>query len=204
MTSSYTGSSITRTVTMTRTHTMTMTSTVSETETSTQTTTEVPTTTQGAAAKITVTMSVTVPSNEAQSYVQDSRVSKAYKKVMEKVTGLSSDMVDVELEHSQPTKDGNLTVTYTLTIPYEDQGNGLVAAVPLKDVQDKLAGLDLESLNAMLDEQVAAATGSGKYTQEVERLREDQTSVVNGAVIHFSFATSMLVYFAAVYLKAIS
>ena len=162
-----------------------------ETTEAVETTTELVETTQGAAAKITVTMGVKVPRN-AQDYVEDSRVTGAYKELMEHVTGLDPDMIEVELKHEKASMDGNLTVTYVLTIPYEDQGDGLMPVVPVKSVEDKLAQLDLKTLNEMLDKEIDEATASGEYAQEIEGVQEDQTSLISGGPSSRYFATPLI------------
>ena len=72
--------------------------------------------------------------------MEDPRVLAAYEALMVDITGLDSEMISVAFQYPQPAQEsGNVTVTYTITIPYEDQGSGLKPTVPIDSVQSKLS-----------------------------------------------------------------
>eukprot|EP00437_Effrenium_voratum_P019718 CAMPEP_0181455210 /NCGR_PEP_ID=MMETSP1110-20121109/30641_1 /TAXON_ID=174948 /ORGANISM="Symbiodinium sp., Strain CCMP421" /LENGTH=212 /DNA_ID=CAMNT_0023579589 /DNA_START=502 /DNA_END=1141 /DNA_ORIENTATION=+ len=167
--------------------------TITETATSITATTLAPTTTQGPAAVIKMVLDVTVTGN-SQDYLVDSRVEQAYKDVMVDITELDPSMIDVDLAADQ---GDNITVTYAITMPYEDNGDGLVPTVPLDSVEAKLAAVSAASFNEMLDAKITAATGEGTYGQEIIKLEEkDPTNVVSGVTSAFSLARILVLYVA--------
>ena len=179
-TTSHTDTMTTTTVT-TATQTYTG-STVTHTHTNTVTMTTEPESTssvEGAAAKVTVTMAVKVEEN-AEGYMEDSRVQKAYKDLMVEITGLDAEMIDVQMA-PDPAEEGEITVTYLLTVPYEDKGNGLEPVVSITSLQSKLAQLNMAGLNEMLDQKMEAA-GVTNFGQEVQRVDDDQTTAVDGVM----------------------
>lgn len=170
VTNTYTGS------TLTTSQTDTVTASMTSTMTPIATTREMDATTWGGpAAKITVTMAVRVDEN-AEGYIQDPKVKEAYKELMVEVTGLDAGLIYVEMD---PVEGDEISVIYVVTIPYEETENGPEPIIPVSTVQQKLAQLNMESMNKMLDEKMEAAGVS--YGQEVQKVDDDQTTAVNGA-----------------------
>eukprot|EP00434_Breviolum_minutum_P025922 symbB.v1.2.022917.t1/scaffold2055.1/size90941/3 len=170
VTNTYTGS------TLTTSQTDTVTASMTSTMTPIATTREMDATTWGGpAAKITVTMAVRVDEN-AEGYIQDPKVKEAYKELMVEVTGLDAGLIYVEMA---PVEGDEISVIYVVTIPYEETENGPEPIIPVSTVQQKLAQLNMESMNKMLDEKMEAAGVS--YGQEVQKVDDDQTTAVNGA-----------------------
>jgi len=139
---------------------------------------------QGAAAKVTVRMAVKVEKVEEnakgyEGYMEDPRVKQAYLDLMTEVTGLDAEMIDVEM--APTAQEGEITVTYLLTIPYEDKGNGLEPVVSIDSLQSKLHQLNMAGLNEMLDQKMDAA-GVTDFSQEVQRVDDDQTTAVDRAL----------------------
>ena len=72
--------------------------------------------------------------------MEDARVLAAYKALMVEITELDASMISVSMTYPQPAQEeGELTVRYTITIPYEDHGEGLQPTVPIGSVQSKLS-----------------------------------------------------------------
>lgn len=178
-----TATTVTETVTgstVTHTQTTLTTSMTTITETEPVATTSA----QGAAAKVTVRMAVKVEKVEEnakgyEGYMEDPRVKQAYLDLMTEVTGLDAEMIDVEM--APTAQEGEITVTYLLTIPYEDKGNGLEPVVSIDSLQSKLHQLNMAGLNEMLDQKMDAA-GVTDFSQEVQRVDDDQTTAVDRAL----------------------
>eukprot|EP00438_Fugacium_kawagutii_P020504 Skav212681 [mRNA] locus=scaffold1930:51149:52066:+ [translate_table: standard] len=172
--------------TVTHTHTDT-------TMTSTATETEVMTTAVGAATKVTVTMAVKVEEN-AERYIEDSRVKQAYADLMQEITGLDAKMIDVDMT---PGEESEIAVTYLLTVPWEDHGNGMVPVVSSESLMSKLrlAEQDLAGLNEKLDQKMEAA-GVTDFSQEVQKVDDDLITAINGALrCSLPMVTSFVLYF---------
>lgn len=110
-----------------------------------------------------------------EGYMKDPRVEQAYLDLMTEVTGLDAEMIDVEM--APTAEEGEITVTYLLTIPYEDKE----PVVSIDSLQSKLDQLNMAGLNEMLDQKMDAA-GVTHFSQEVQRVDDDQTTAVNGAL----------------------
>lgn len=192
MTTTTTATTATQTYTestVTHTHTDT-----TMTSTATETMTEVMTTAVGAATKITVTMAVKVEEN-AEEYIEDSGVKQAYTDLMQEITGLDAKMIDVDM--TPAAEESEITVTYLLTIPWEDQGNGMEEVISSDSVMSKLrlAEQDLAGLNEKLDQKMEAV-GVTDFSQEVQKVDDDHTTAINGA-LRFSLGpvvTSLVLY----------
>mmetsp|Transcript_33573 Transcript_33573/g.62907 ORF Transcript_33573/g.62907 Transcript_33573/m.62907 type:complete len:318 (-) Transcript_33573:160-1113(-) len=202
-------------ITSTATHTTTLTDTeTTDTETSVTTVTDTvtssssagsavsttttgtpgPTTTteQGPAALMRVTMRVAVQDpDDYMDYFTDPKVAKAYVRVMMNITGARSDQIDLEMDAKQL---GNITIVYTITIPYMDNGTMLVPSMPLSSMQASLAAVDMDSLSSMINEAMDAETGPGIYKQQVLSVVETIGGVadVSGVRAARLFATSTL------------
>mmetsp|Transcript_35466 Transcript_35466/g.81842 ORF Transcript_35466/g.81842 Transcript_35466/m.81842 type:complete len:316 (-) Transcript_35466:20-967(-) len=171
-TATATGTSVTATTTGT---------TVTATSTS-HTVTETVTTTQGPAAKVTVALKVAT--EDAAKYAADPQVQEAYVAVMMEITNLTASQVDVEMS---PGFAGNLTVAYTLTIPYESQDGEMKPSISVNAISQKLMEVNAEAFNNMLNSKVDEMTGEGMYTQEVVSITESGNNSVSGGLrIHGS------------------
>eukprot|EP00439_Symbiodinium_sp_Y106_P050578 s1980_g6.t1 len=173
-----TATTATHTETTSMTATMT-TATATDTSTVTVTTTKTVTTTQGPAALVTLVLQVETTNISAATYVEDDRVYDAWRSVMVDLTELESKQVDVEMT---PGVLGNLTVTYVLTIPYNNEDGTLTPSVNLDTVKAKLMEVNANSFNEMLDAKMDEVAGAGKYVQEVVSMKETDTNAVNDAV----------------------
>ncbi|CAE7252822.1 xpot [Symbiodinium microadriaticum] len=192
-TSTVTDTTVTVTeTTFTETHTETSTTTASVSQTSTSvsvtssattvtitvplteapTTTEPPptTTTQGPAALMRLAMRVMLMNpNDFTAYIDDSRVKKAYVNVMANITGVPENQVDLDMMAQEL---GNLTVIFTLTIPYVDNGTAIVPSVPIGPMQAKLMAMTIPGFNTMIKAAVNQAAGEGTYDQQVLSVSE--------------------------------
>mmetsp|Transcript_15666 Transcript_15666/g.29545 ORF Transcript_15666/g.29545 Transcript_15666/m.29545 type:complete len:331 (-) Transcript_15666:332-1324(-) len=194
-TQTHTFSSVTATETSTATATqssVTSTATVTTTLPETQTTTTEsktsqtpPSTTEAIEPAAVVRLSVRAVVSEVESYLEyatDSRVNSAYKEVMMDITGLSRDWIALQMIREG---DGNITVTYILSLPYVEGEDGtLTPVVTLGSVNAKLASVTAASFNVMLSQKIDQATGSGTYDQKVisfEQVSSGEEGSVSGA-----------------------
>ncbi|CAE6912162.1 unnamed protein product, partial [Symbiodinium sp. CCMP2456] len=103
------------------------------------------------------------------AYMDDSRVKKAYVDVMANITGVPEKQVDLDMMAQEL---GNLTVIFTLTIPYVENGTSMVPSVPIGPMQAKLMAMTIPGFNTMIKAAVNKAAGEGTYDQQVLSVSE--------------------------------
>lgn len=137
-------------------------------------------------------MTVRVEEN-AEEYIEDSRVKQAYLDLMQEITDIDAKMIDVDM--TPGAEESEITVTYLLTVPWEDHGNGMAPVVSSDSLTSKLrlAEQDLPGLNEKLNQKMEAA--GTDFSQEVQKVEDDQTTAINGA-LRFSLqvVTSLVLY----------
>ncbi|CAK8985590.1 unnamed protein product [Durusdinium trenchii] len=164
----------TGTGTGTSTHTSTLTATATSTlfVNTTEATTAAPTTSprasttsyEGPTQRLVVRVKVTKVQNNVD-YITDSRVSTAYREVMQELTQLPTQMIDLQMVPQAP---GNLTVSFILTVPEKD----------VTAVQETLKAETPAHFGAQVTRYVNTYVGEGLYTQEVVSIEEETSDYV--------------------------
>ncbi|CAK9097153.1 Exportin-T (Exportin(tRNA)) (tRNA exportin) [Durusdinium trenchii] len=119
---------------------------------------------EGPTQRLVVRVKVTKVQNNVD-YITDSRVSTAYREVMQELTQLPTQMIDLQMVPQAP---GNLTVSFILTVPEKD----------VTAVQETLKAETPAHFGAQVTRYVNTYVGEGLYTQEVVSIEEETSDYV--------------------------